>query len=117
MFRINFFVDDKNLGEAFKRLAGIAKNLEHAYVPNVENKPNGKVGVSSPDSMMLIMKELRHRKVTEFNADVVRSVISDLGFKPEAYGYFLTRAHKAGLINKKKGLGNQNMTYTVRAEK
>ena len=47
MFRISFFVDHKNLGQAFKRLVGIARDIEHAYVPNVEAKPNGKVHTSS----------------------------------------------------------------------
>lgn len=119
MFRIEFFVDDKNLGEAFKRLAGIARNVSHAYVPNVETKRNGKMTSSASDSVELIMNEFRKRKVTEVNADVARSVIGDLGFNPNSYSYFLHKAIKLGLLSKGKKIPGKSfaMSYALKGEK
>ena len=46
MFRISFFVDDKNLGEVLKRLDGLTYDTKHVYMLGsqtaVNSKPNGR---------------------------------------------------------------------------
>jgi hypothetical protein len=112
MFRVTLFVDDKNLGELFKRLAGIARDLEHQYVPNVEagGKPNGatpKIKLKAGDTLELFTKEARQRKLTEIDTSQAKSIISDLGFSPTSYSYFLSESIKRGFLKRgpKKGMG------------
>lgn len=117
MFRIEFFVDDKNLGEAFKRLAGIAKNVQHVYVPNVEGRPNGKVHMAAGDSQEMFVKEMRKRHWTEVDAAKARKLVADMGFSPTSYSYLLQGLVKSGAMTSKKigkGIGK---LYTLKAEK
>lgn len=108
MFKIEFFVEDRFLGEAFKRLAGIARNLQHAYVPNVEAEPkakaaNGhapKVRVTAADSAALFMKELAKRRLVEFDAAKAREIAVGMGFSPTSYSYILKALGSQGLIKK-----------------
>ena len=115
MFRISFFVDDKNLGEAFKRLVGIARDIEHAYVPNVEAKPNGKLHTSSADSQEAFIQEMRKRKLTEVNAASARDIVTSLGFSAASYSYMLQGLIKSGVL-KKTGTP-QKHRYLLKAEK
>jgi hypothetical protein len=115
MFKIEFYVDDKNLGEAFKRLAGLAKNVTHAYVPNVEGRPNGKINLAAADSRELFVKEMRKRKLTQVNAELTREIIVAMGFSPTSYSYMLQSLVKAGTL-KKSGTPLKSV-YTLKAEK
>ena len=115
MFQITFYVDDKNLGEAFKRLSGIARNLQHAYVPNVEGKPNGKLHLTASDNMELFVKEMHRRKLTQVNAMIAREIIASMGFSPTSYSYMLQNLIKAGLM--KKSGTPQREIYTLKPEK
>jgi hypothetical protein len=115
MFRISFFVDDKNLGEAFKRLAGIARNLEHQYVPNLEAKPNGKTHVAAGDSQELFVKEMHKRKLVQVNADKAREICTSMGFSPTSYSYMLQGLVKNGFL--KKSGSPQKYVYTLKPEK
>ena len=125
MFRISFFVDDKNLGEAFKRLAGVAKNVEHVYVPNVESKPtieskpNGKLHMSADDAADMFVKAMRKRRWAEVDAERAREIVGEMGFSPTSYSYLLQKIVAAGLMTKKKKLAGKGsaMTYVLKAEK
>ena len=109
MFQIKFFVEDKLLGEALKRLAGIARGVEHAYVPNVESerpsKANGhapKLRVSAVGSMDLFMKELRKRKLADFDAKQAREITTAMGFSPTSYSYMLKGLIESGLARQEE---------------
>ena len=118
MFKIGFYVEDKLLGEALKRLAGIARGVEHAYVPNLE--PNGhapKVKLSAADSLDMLIKELRKRKVGDFKSKLAQEIVSDMGFSPTSYSHFLNGAMKAGLLGKKKNPGGNGVVYFLKPEK
>ena len=115
MFKIEFFVDDKNLGEAFKRLAGLARNLSHVYVPNVEPKANGKMHMSSEDSQQMFIKEMAKRKLTEVNAAMAREICTGMGFAPTSYSYMLQSLIRNGFM-KKTGTP-QKARYHLKGEK
>lgn len=100
MFKIEFYVDDKNLGETFKRLAGVARNLSHTYVPNVEGRPNGKMHMAAEDSQELFLKEMSKRKLTQVNAAIAREIMTSMGFSPTSYSYMLQGLVKSGAIKK-----------------
>lgn len=115
MFKITFYVDDKNLGEAFKRLSGVARNVEHAYVPNVESKPNGKLRTTAGSTGELFIKEMHKHKLTEVNAFAARKIIEGLGFARSSYSYVLKGLVKDGLL-KKTGTP-QKTIYALKSEK
>ena len=124
MFQVKFFVEDRFLGEALKRLAGIARGVEHAYVPNLEpergSKANGhapKVKMSAADSLDMLMKELRKRKLGDFKSKVVQEVVGEMGFSPTSYSHFITGAIKAGFVGKKKNPEGNGVVYYLKPEK
>lgn len=112
MFEIKFFVDDKNLGEAFKRLAGIARDVEHRYVPNLEPKANGQTNVSAADASDMILKELRKRKLDSFEAPAVKEIMAKLGMPVSSYSHRLAQMAEAGVLKKGKKEG-MRITYHV----
>jgi hypothetical protein len=115
MFRVEFYVDDKNLGEAFKRLAGLAKNINHNYVPNIESKANGKLHTAAVDTQELFVNEMKKRKLTQVNANAAREIMGSLGFSPSSYSYMLQGLLKAGHV--KKSGTPQKFIYTLKTEK
>lgn len=115
MFKIEFYVDDKNLGEAFKRLAGIARNPTHTYVPNLESRPNGKMHMAAGDSQEMFLKEMAKRKLTQVNAGVAREIMTAMGFSPTSYSYMLQGLLKSGAM-KKTGTP-QKLVYVLKAGK
>jgi hypothetical protein len=112
MFQIVFYCDDKNLGEAFKRLAGIARNVQHIYMPNLEAKANGQVRASASETQELIAKEITKRGWKEFKGPDLKDVLSKLGMPTSSYSYFAQQLVKAGFLKKGKLVGNV-MNYTI----
>jgi hypothetical protein len=117
MFRITFFVEDKLLGEAFKRLAGVARNVEHAYVPNVEpagpTKANG-TRLSAADTAQLIVNQLRKHKAETFQGPFMKQVLSELGMPSSSYSHRISTMVEAGLLKKGKPVVDgraKTMTY------
>jgi hypothetical protein len=103
MFRITFFVEDAKLGEAFKRLAGLARNVEHAYVPNAEPaKGNGKVRPTSADTLDLLTKELHKRRIETFRGPDLKHILTDVGLATSGYSHHLQKLVEAGVIKKGK---------------
>jgi hypothetical protein len=115
MFRITFFVDDKNLGETFKRLAGVARNIEHVYVPNLESKPNGKMYTAAENSQQMFVAEMHKRKLTQLNASMAREITASMGFSPTSYTYMLKGLIKAGVL-KRTGT-SQKGVYSLKEAK
>ena len=113
MFQVICYVDDKNLGEAFKRLAGIGKNVSHVYMPNIEGKPNGRIKVSAEDSMEALTKEIHRRHLTEITAPVMREMVAKMGFSATSYSHFLQQLVKHGVLKKGKKEKGVLMPYIV----
>lgn len=113
MFRLELFVDDKNLGEAFKRLAGIARDLKHYYVPNVEpRRANGSIKLSAGDAGELITKELRKRHIKEVKGPDIRAIVEHLGLTKSSYSHHIQKLVENGVLKKGKKEGN-SMNYIV----
>ena len=112
MFRVGFYVDDHKLGEALKRLTGIAKNLEHAYVPNVEDKPGGKIKEIAGSRIELIQKALRKQKLEEITGSDAKKLVEKLGLSPTSYSHYLQQMVHHGMLKKGKKVGN-GLTYIV----
>jgi len=118
MFRLEIFVEDKLLGEALKRLSGIARNVQHNYVPNVEPKANGKLRLTAQDSMELLVKEMKKRKLTEVEAKQAREIVVSMGMSPTSYSHVLNQAVTKGLMTKRHHHpGSVAMVYALKPPK
>jgi len=106
MFQITCYVDDKNLGEVFKRLAGIGRNVTHIYMPNLDPKPNGQVRATARETQELLAKEITKRGWKEFKGPDVKDVLGKLGMPTSSYSYFIQQLVKAGFVKKGKMDGN-----------
>jgi len=110
MFRITFFVEDAKLGEAFKRLAGLARNVEHAYVPNVEPAQGGgkasksKVRPTSADTLDMLTKEIHKRRIETFRGPDLKTILTDVGLSASGYSFHLQKLVEAGVIKRGKPL-------------
>ena len=102
MFRIQLYVDDKNLGELLKRLSGIARGVEHQYVPNLETSPTKSNGthLAAVDGREMFVKEMHKRKLTSVNANTAREIMTSMGFSPTSYSYMLQGLTKSGVLKK-----------------
>jgi hypothetical protein len=118
-FKVEFFIDDKQLGEAFKRLTGLAKNVSYNHVANLEKtsdiQANGQANLTATESLELFVKELRKIGKDHVRAPDAREAMKALGYAPTSYSYFLKRALKQGLM-KRQGGTNQTMTYSFKKE-
>ena len=112
MFRIEFYVDDKNLGEAFKRLAGIARNVQHVYIPNLESKANGRVHIKAKDTLEALAKEIHKRSLKEVTGPQMKEIVAKLGMNPTSYSHYVQGLVAAGFLKKGKIEGNA-MNYIV----
>jgi predicted transcriptional regulator len=112
MFRVSFFCTEKDMGEVLKRLNGIAKDLNHSYVANVESRPNGKLKEIAGSRIELIQKELHKQKLTEVTGSQAKKLMEKVGLNPTSYSHFLQEMVKHGMLRKGKRDGN-GMTYIV----
>jgi hypothetical protein len=114
-FQVRFFCKDKDLGEVFKRLAGIAYDVEHAYVPNVgehTSKANGKMSAKVVNATELFSKELHKRGTTNITGPEFKELVTKLGLATSSYSYFLQNLVRAGVL--KKGKKEKNaMNYSL----
>ena len=112
-FQVRFFCKDKDLGEVFKRLAGIAYDIDHAYVPNVEqrrSRPNGSTNLKVTDAVELFSKELHKLGGTSITGPQFKELVVKLGLNPTSYSHFLGSLIRAGVL--KKGKKDKNtMNY------
>lgn len=104
MFKIDFFVDDKNLASVLRDLGGRAMNMNVVPVANAK-KENGKAVPDDPNDI----PGLLHRFALEsdhayFNAGDIRSFCTSRGLSPTSYSNVIHKAVKAGLF-KKAGTG------------
>ena len=113
MFRIEFFVDDKNLAHVLRGIAGAGKNL--SVQPVVESQvKQAKTGVVSAKGNSLterMVSEMKKRNLTEFTAVHAKEVAKVIGLSRNSYQHMLKVAFRTGVIKKHGKAGG--MTYTL----
>ena len=113
MFRINFFVDDKNLPQVLRDVGGKVHNLEVVPVVNakVADEPsrrgrgaprkNGKVVQDAEHTLGLFCKQMKKLTGDEpIVAAKAKAALQQVGLSPTSYSHFLQQAVKANLIRK-----------------
>jgi hypothetical protein len=107
MFRISFFVEDKNLAGILHSIAGSTFNLEVRPVVNAQ-MVNGRLKQKVATTLANFVAELK--KAKEITADEARAAAQRSGYGPSSYSYLLQSIVKAGLI-KKNGMKGNRMQY------
>ena len=112
MFHVDFYVEDKRLGQALLALVGIAYGQPSAVPVVNAAKKNGKmVAASNGHSTLERFAEILPKKGTSINAHDVGEMMKPLGLATTSRGYMLKKAVKSGML-KKHGKGS-HMTYVV----
>jgi len=117
VFKLEFFVEDKQLPAVLHMINGKVMNLQVMPVVNAvvdkdhRGKPNGKLKQDAEHTLGLFCKELK-KFGDEITAKNAQEVLSKLGFSPTSYSHFLQQAVKARLIKRAKGEGNRNVTWS-----
>ena len=108
MFRISFFVEDKQLAGVLHQIAGAGpKDLEVVPVANLAAKKNGELKVTAQASVEGFLQALR-KSGAEINAESARAAAAQCGGSAASYGYFLKKAIQQGAI-RKKGQGTRSI--------
>jgi hypothetical protein len=116
MFRIEFFVDDKRLGNALRSLAGVA--IGDPKVQPVVNgvEKAGKVvaeGDGSTVSLWIAFVEKNQLASTKFKAITLKAFTKSIGRSPTSYGHFRNELIKAGVLRKAGGNGSNQFYMAV----
>lgn len=113
MFKVEFFIDDKNLPAMLHTINGKVMNLSVVPVVNAvpvktrgPGKANGKITQDSEHLLGLFCKELKKLAKEEIKAADVKEALTKIGKSPTSYSHFLARAVDAGLIKKGERHGN-----------
>jgi hypothetical protein len=113
MFRVEFYVDDKRLGEAMIALTGLARG-QPVIIPviNAKQEANGKVvAAGNGDVGELFLKYARQHKLETPVAADFRKFAKSIGRSPAGYSYLVSQLVDRKLIRKSgKGSG---MVYTL----
>lgn len=111
MFKIDLFVDDKNLAEALRRLSGIGRDVRAVPVVNAEPAGAGVKAETSGELVPMFLKWIAKHKKTEVVSADARQFLEDVGRSGSSKSYVLRQAVEAGML-KRRGSGSK-MRYDV----
>lgn len=116
MFRIEFFVDDKKLGNALHALVGIAHGQPNVQpVSNAMKRQNGLVPIiKGGSSVEQMVHAIQKAKLTQVNVQQAGQLLKTIGLKPGSATYMLRRVAAAGFLQK-VGKGN-NVVWQLRGK-
>lgn len=102
MFRVEFFCDDKKVGDALRRLVGIAIGKPQVEpVVNAEKKPNGKIEQVTANGGMvdLYIAHIKKHRLKEVSVQAAREFLVESGAGSAASaGYLLKHLKTRKLI-------------------
>ena len=100
--RVEFFCDDKRVGDALRRLVGIAIGKPEATpVINTEQKPNGQIAQATANGTMtdLYIAHIKKHRLKEVSVQAAREFLSESGVgSPASAGHMLKNLKKRKMI-------------------
>lgn len=102
MFRVEFFVDDKKLGQALIALVGLAYG-QPSVVPVVNTVvKNGHIKAESNDTKMLDLFAMHLKKIKKdsLQVDDIKEFLTSIGRSPISSGYLIKQAIHAKIIKR-----------------
>ncbi len=110
LFRIEGFVEDKNLAKVKRLLLGLVIELKDQPVVNAVKMTshNGpKIRAKTNGSAAEMVREYcQKKKLTEIDAHIARGMAKELGYKPDSYTWVLKKAVDDGVLAK-QGAGTK----------
>lgn len=102
IFRVEFFVEDKNLGRAKRALAGIAMDLKDTPAVNTKKTANGvSPQVTNGDLVKLFAEFLfKKLKLQTISAAHAKGFLKSIGRSDNGYPYLLKKSTEYGLLVK-----------------
>jgi hypothetical protein len=115
VFKVEFFVDDKHLGDALRALAGYARGQPNV-VPVVNAKmANGHIKADIPAGNMveLFAAYLKKNKLETLKAQDIKDFLKTIGRSPQSANY-LTRLAVAQKILRRSGKTSNIVYYPIK---
>ena len=114
MFRVEFMVDDKKLGEALRSLAGVALGIPQVQpVINAEKKNGKVVPVTSGELPDVFAKYVKTHRIVELDTVALKKFLKHIGMAESSYTYFANRLISLGCVTK-SGVG-KTAAYKVKS--
>ena len=106
MFKVDCFVDDKNVAKLMHSLSGLAVNLQVVPVRNVKKSSNGKLeSTAAGTTGEAIVQFASDNKLTVMTPKLVSEALKIHGFATGGQSSAITNAVKAKLLKKTKKRG------------
>jgi hypothetical protein len=119
MFRVTYFVEDKNLGQSLQLLQGLARGVSEVQPVTNATVRNGKlVAVSGGTVPEQFLAYCKHHKLTQFRRRELAEFCRTIGRGPNAAGSLVTNMLKTGVVSRvgKGGTGTV-LTYKINEPK
>lgn len=109
MFRLSFFVEDKNLPKVLIAVQGLALNMEAPQPVVNATVVKGKVKAVKEGGYSLINEVtailVKYKKGTGFNSALLKDIIARAGGQPGSFGYISNQLRKNKIIKLGKPKG------------
>jgi len=110
MFKVSFFVDDKQLAPVMHAISGRVRNLEVVPVVNAAVAANGHAKPAGPAGTMsdLLIEKLQKDKSERITRSEVKAWLETIGRPNASAGTLLSRLVAAKVLKPAKGRGKQS---------
>jgi hypothetical protein len=116
MFRVQFYVDDRKLGDALRALAGLIQGSPEVMPVVNADVVGGKLTArTNGNSNTMFMEYIAKHKLKEVNCAVAQNFLKGLGRPVGSASYVLKQAQKIGGLKKKPGTKGTSTVYLVRS--
>ncbi len=115
LFKVEFFVEDKNLAKAKRALMGLALEMRDTPVNNAV-AAGGKIKAATPGTMIdLFLEQVKKMKVKEVTPAMMRQFAVAIGRSEKSYSNMLRELLSAGVLKRKANgkKGTHGNHYTV----
>lgn len=116
--RVEFFCDDKRVGEALRALVNIAIGAPSVQpVTNARKSGNGLAAIGSGKAIDQFADHLAKAKPKEITPDSMREWLQSVGLSGASYSYLLKHAVAAKMIKRDPKSPNSRARYFVLPQK
>jgi hypothetical protein len=105
LFRIEAFVEDKNLARVKRLLTGLVRELRDEPIVNATVKGNKLAARTNGSVLELFIKDLQANKTASFAVPYIKEFLQRIGRSPQSSYYLIKEALKAGVIKRAGGHG------------
>lgn len=117
MFRLTFFVEDKDLAKCLRAIAGMTFNMEPPQpVVNARKTSTGLKAQTTGHLRDLVMRVLIQQKTKNVTTTQITKICTDLGFHETSVGYVIKTLTQIGFL-RRSGRGKYSVNQTLKTDK